>query len=123
MWIGLFYSKPTSRFFHFDHSGPTLERKNPAKVLLSSTPLPNVDVTSKATKPPSSESAFDALDLSVKAPEAVDDNTMGENRAPGSKMQSRPEAMRENKKPAIIPSLNDSPNVVSGRILMVRKMC
>lgn len=125
MWIGLFYSKPTSRFFHFDHTGPTLEKQNPAKVSqcanqCASTPLPDVDVTSKVDKPTSSEPAFDALDLSVKAPEAADDCTVGKNCAPCSEMQSRPEPMRKNKEPAIEPSLNDSPSVVAGSMLMVR---
>lgn len=123
MWIGLFYSKPTSRFFHFDQFCPTVERQNPAKVLQSaiqsSTLPPDVDVTSKGGKPTSLGPVLDAIDLSVKASGAVDHCTTGDDPTPSSDMGSKLEHMRENKEPAIRPSLNYSPSVLAGGILMV----
>lgn len=122
MWIGLFYSKPTSRFFHFDPICPTVERLNSVKVLQcanqTSTPLPDVDVPSKGDKP-TLDPAFDALDLSVKASEAVDHCTTGENHTPGSAIQSKLEHVRETKEPAVRPSLSSSPSVLSKDIHMV----
>ncbi|MCI4380631.1 hypothetical protein PGIGA_G00242210 [Pangasianodon gigas] len=122
MWIGLFYSKPTSRFFHFDHICPTVERKNPAKVLQcaiqTSTPLPDVDLASKEDKHTSLDPVSDALDLSVKASGAVDHCAAGENPTPSSGVQSRLEHLRENKEPHIRPSLNYPPSVLAGAILM-----
>lgn len=118
MWIGLFYSKPTSRFFHFDHICPTVEKKTPAEVLQcdsqASTPLPDVDVTAKGDST-SKDPVSDALDLSVKASEAVDDCTTGEDLAPSSDRQSRLDHMRENKEQVIRPS----PSASAGSIFVV----
>lgn len=123
MWIGLFYSKPTSRFFHFDHIYPTVEGKNPATMLQcaiqNSTPLPDADVTSKGENPTSLDPILDALDLSVKASGDVDQCTSGESSTPGSDIQSQLEHIRENKEPAIRPRSNNSPSVLARGVHMV----
>ncbi|KAF4072526.1 hypothetical protein AMELA_G00264040 [Ameiurus melas] len=122
MWIGLFYSKPTSRFFHFDQICPTGERKTPATLLQcavqTSTLLPDVDLASKKDKPASSDPVADALDLSVKPSGAVDLCTARESPTPNTGIQSNLEHMRENKEPAIKPSLNYSLSVLAGGIHM-----
>ncbi|XP_060738073.1 uncharacterized protein tasor2 [Tachysurus vachellii] len=117
MWIGLFYSKPTSRFFHFDQIGPAVEKKNPEMAsqcaVQTSTSLPDVELTSKVDKPTSVDPVSDALDLSVKVPGTEDDFTTEENLTPTSGIQSRFEHM-----PDIRPSLDNSLNVPSASILM-----
>lgn len=110
MWIGLFYSKPTSRFFHFDQICPSEEKKNPEKAsqcaAQTPTTLPDVDLTSKEDNSTSLDPVSDALDLSVKVPGTEDHLTTEENPAPTSGIQSRLEDMREDKMPAIRHSLD-----------------
>ncbi|KAI4895838.1 hypothetical protein NFI96_016993 [Prochilodus magdalenae] len=69
MWIGLFYSKPTSRFFHFDHNCPPLERKEPPKVpdaVQATPPMSDAGLSSKEDKTSPLHPVSDILDLSVK---------------------------------------------------------
>ncbi|XP_053359520.1 uncharacterized protein tasor2 isoform X1 [Clarias gariepinus] len=122
MWIGLFYSKPTSRFFHFDHTFPTLEGKNPSDVLQfaiqTSSPLPDVDLSTKEDRNTSLHPGSDALDLSVKTPEAADDSTSGEKPTPISGVRSILKYMWENKEPDKRPSSDHSPSVLRKGISM-----
>ncbi|KAK3540453.1 hypothetical protein QTP70_031004, partial [Hemibagrus guttatus] len=124
MWIGLFYSKPTSRFFHFDQMCPSVEKKNPEKAskcaVETSTSLPDVDLTSKEDNSTSLDPVSDALDLSVKVPETEDHLTTGENPTPTSDIRSRLEHMRESKMEAIRHNLNYSPSVPPGSIPMLK---
>lgn len=100
-----------------------MERKNPEKVLQGavkkSTPLSDVDLTSKEDKSPSLNPVSDALDLSVKVSGAVDHCTTGENPTPSSDIRSRLDHMKENKEAAIKPSLEYSPSVLARGVLMV----
>ncbi|XP_060788342.1 uncharacterized protein tasor2 isoform X4 [Neoarius graeffei] len=121
MWIGLFYSKPTSRFFHFHNGCPTVERKNPEKVLQcainKSTPPSDADLTSKEDKPASLNPVSDALDLSVKVSGAVDHCTTEKDPTPSSGVGSGLDHVSKNKEAAIKPSLDYSPSVQSGGVL------
>ncbi|KAI5610389.1 protein FAM208B isoform X2, partial [Silurus asotus] len=122
MWIGLFYSKPTSRFFHFDQICPPVERKDPAKVLQGAvqtpTTLPDVEPASKDDKPTSLDPVLDALDLSVKAFGAEDHCTAEEHPQPISGIQSRPEHMKEKEITCIRPDVDYSSTVIAGGSLM-----
>ncbi|KAF5905546.1 protein FAM, partial [Clarias magur] len=122
MWIGLFYSKPTSRFFHFDHTFPTLERKNPSDVLQfaiqTSSSVSDVDLSTKEDKNTSLRLGSDALDLSVKTPEAADDSTSGQKPTPVSGIRSILKHMRENKEPDNRLGFHHSPSVLRKGISM-----
>lgn len=103
MWIGLFYSKPTSRFFNFDHNYPILERKDPTQVLLNNVPPTAPALGSDfEDKGKSLHPISDALDLSVKVvsddENHADEQTSGvENATPSSCIRSEMETTRENK--------------------------
>ncbi|XP_027006961.2 uncharacterized protein tasor2 isoform X2 [Tachysurus fulvidraco] len=117
MWIGLFYSKPTSRFFHFDQICPSVDKKILEKAsqcaVQTSTSLPDVELTLKVDKLTSVDPVSDALDLSVKVPGTEDDFTTGENLTPTSGIRSRFEHT-----PDISPSLDNSLKVPPASILM-----
>ncbi|TSO77778.1 Protein TASOR [Bagarius yarrelli] len=122
MWIGLFYSKPTSRLFHFDQICPSEARKNPEKTLhcavKNSTPLPDVDLTSTEDKHTSVDPVSDALDLSVKEPETEDYCTIEKNPTPSPKTQSKVKYQREDKMPANEPNLAYIPTVAAEGVPM-----
>ncbi|XP_072537564.1 uncharacterized protein tasor2 isoform X2 [Salminus brasiliensis] len=122
MWIGLFYSKPTSRFFHFDHNCPPLERKDPPNVTSNINPTqtttnqPDVVSSSKEDRTSSSRPASDILDLSVKASGpfsycTVTPENSKENPATSSDIKSKLEHATESKKPDNTTSSHQSPSL------------
>ncbi|XP_062855189.1 uncharacterized protein LOC134318281 [Trichomycterus rosablanca] len=127
MWIGLFYSKPTSRFFHFDQYCQPLDKKEPVQVIQgsipASAPLPGGDMSSKEDKHSSLLTVVpvsDALDLSVKVPGAVHGSTKSreENPAPVHSVTTSSEHATESKKLDIQANPNITSNVQPQVILM-----
>ncbi|XP_036435276.1 uncharacterized protein tasor2 isoform X2 [Colossoma macropomum] len=122
MWIGLFYSKPTSRFFHFDHNSTLLERKDPPKVpdvispVQASPPVSDAGLSSKEDETSPLRPVSDILDLSVKVPGPSDhcivsQGSSGESPKTSSDTGSRVEQRVESKEPADGTSLSHSSKV------------
>uniref|UniRef100_A0A4W4H7S8 DUF3715 domain-containing protein n=1 Tax=Electrophorus electricus TaxID=8005 RepID=A0A4W4H7S8_ELEEL len=106
MWIGLFYSKSTSRFFHFDQNCPPLDL-NPSQSIgpvQPAVPLPDVGLGSSEDRTTSVQPGPDILDLSLKASGPVSHCTMSQGSSeedqPSSK-RSRPEHTSESKGPEV----------------------
>lgn len=118
MWIGLFYSKPTSRFFHLDNNSPFRERKQSPKVsdnIQASSPLTDVGGTFKEDKTSSLHPVTDVLDLSVRATEPSNHCTVSqggsvENPTSISDIRSRQEHTAESIQQPLLSSCN-SPSI------------
>ncbi|XP_076860254.1 uncharacterized protein tasor2 isoform X2 [Brachyhypopomus gauderio] len=119
MWIGLFYSKSTSRFFHFEQNCPPLDVNTSQSIdsLQTATPLPNAGSSTDEDRCTSVLRGPDILDLSVKAsgPEShrtVSQGNGGEDQPKVSGKRLLPEHQTERKKQAVraisIVSLTDS---------------
>lgn len=117
MWIGLFYSKRTSRFFHFDQNSPPLERKDAPNV-------PNtISLIQATSKQPSKEDkddsmrpAADILDLSVKTSGPSSNCTVTQGNCKESPATSSDPKIRlvnttESKKPSPTDSSHQAPTV------------
>ncbi|KAL7884690.1 hypothetical protein AOLI_G00074600 [Acnodon oligacanthus] len=111
MWIGLFYSKPTSRFFHFDQNSTLLERKDSLKVpdvtspVQASPPVSDAGLSAKEDRASPLRPVSDILDLSVKASGPSDQcivsqGSSGESPKTSSDTGSRVEQTMESKEPA-----------------------
>lgn len=122
MWIGLFYSKPTSRFFHFDQNCPPLERKdqpnvpNTISLIEATAKQPDVGSSSKEDRTSSLRPALDILDLSVKTSGpsghcTVTQENSKESPVSSSDVKTRVEHTTESEKPNTITSSHQAPNV------------
>ncbi|XP_076860256.1 uncharacterized protein tasor2 isoform X4 [Brachyhypopomus gauderio] len=110
MWIGLFYSKSTSRFFHFEQNCPPLDVNTSQSIdsLQTATPLPNAGSSTDEDRCTSVLRGPDILDLSVKAsgPEShrtVSQGNGGEDQPKVSGKRLLPEHQTELKKPRLPP--------------------
>uniref|UniRef100_W5KYR0 Transcription activation suppressor family member 2 n=1 Tax=Astyanax mexicanus TaxID=7994 RepID=W5KYR0_ASTMX len=122
MWIGLFYSKRTSRFFHFDQNCAPLEKKDPPHVPNTISPIqaaskqPGVHLSSKEDKDDSLRPAADILDLSVKTsgPSSNCTVTQGNSKErPATSSDTKTSLVNttESKKPSTTDSSHQAPNV------------
>ncbi|XP_066499421.1 protein TASOR 2 isoform X2 [Hoplias malabaricus] len=117
MWIGLFYSKPTSRFFHFDNC-LQLEKNDPPNVSDDMSPVQATSFSFVGSKedgtcPPHPVS--DILDLSVKVSDVSDNCTVsqknsGESLTTSSETRSGTEHTAESEEP-VRANLSHSSNV------------